>query len=91
MSDVENYIKKRKAQNPEYFKNFEAGYEKFKIGYLLQEARKEAGITQTAVAEKIGTKKSAISRIENHAEDIRFSTLQKYAHAIGKKIQLNIV
>jgi len=36
------------------------------------------------------TKKSAISRIENHAEDIRLSTLHKYAQALGKTLQVRI-
>lgn len=42
------------------------------------------------VAQRLGTKKSAISRIENHAEDIRLSTLRKYAAAIGKQFKLEI-
>lgn len=48
-------------------------------------------MTQDDVAQKLGTKKSAISRIENHAEDIRLSTLHRYAKAIGKKVNLEIV
>ncbi len=41
-------------------------------------------------AERLHTKKSAISRIENHAEDIRLSTLEKFAEAIGKRLTLKI-
>lgn len=48
-------------------------------------------MTQEEVAQKLGTKKSAISRIENHAEDTRLSTLDKYAKALGKKVNLEIV
>jgi hypothetical protein len=40
--------------------------------------------------ERLSTKKSAISRIENHAEDIRLSTLEKFAEAIGKRLSLKI-
>jgi transcriptional regulator with XRE-family HTH domain len=47
-------------------------------------------MTQEEVARRMGTKKSAISRIENHAEDIRLSTLRKYAQAIGKEFKLEI-
>ncbi|NQU03958.1 MAG: helix-turn-helix transcriptional regulator, partial [Syntrophaceae bacterium] len=46
---------------------------------------------QEQVAKKLRTKKSAISRIENHAEDIRLSTLVNYAHAIGKNLHLEVV
>lgn len=48
-------------------------------------------MTQEEVAQKVGTKKSAISRIENQAEDIRLSTLHKYAKATGKKVNLKII
>ncbi|MEK6756485.1 MAG: helix-turn-helix domain-containing protein, partial [Bacteroidota bacterium] len=43
-----------------------------------------------AIAKKLRTKKSAISRIENHAEDIRLSTLGKYAKALGKKLKVHL-
>lgn len=90
MDDLEKYIEKRKKQSPEFAQNFEVGYDNFKIGVLLRQAREEAGITQEQVARKLKTKKSAISRIENHAEDIRLSTLHKYAEALGKTLQVKI-
>jgi len=88
MSDVEKYIAKRKAQSEYFAKHFEAGYHNFKIGFLLRQAREEMGVTQEELASKLKTKKSAISRIENHAEDIRLSTLNRYAEALGKRLQV---
>ena len=67
------------------------GYENFKIGVLLQLSREQAELTQDQVAKKMGTKKSAISRIENHAGDMRLSTLKKYANALGKKVRFEII
>jgi ribosome-binding protein aMBF1 (putative translation factor) len=90
MSDLQKYIKKRKARDPEFAKGFDTGYEQFKIGVLLKQARKEAGLTQEELAIKLDTKKSAISRIENHAEDIKLSTLEKFAHALGKQLRLEV-
>jgi len=90
MSDVKKYIKKRKARDPEFAKNFDSGYEQFKIGVLLKQAREEAGITQEELASRLNTKKTAISRIENHAEDIKLSTLEKFANALGKKLKLEV-
>jgi HTH-type transcriptional regulator/antitoxin HipB len=90
MDDLDKYIKKRKKQSPRFAENFDKGYEQFKIGVLLKQARLEAGYTQEQVAEKLHTKKSAISRIENHAEDIRLSTLVNYAQAIGKHLHLEV-
>ncbi|MEA3347202.1 MAG: helix-turn-helix transcriptional regulator, partial [Candidatus Auribacterota bacterium] len=52
--------------------------------------REKAGFTQEEVAKKLHTKKSAISRIENHAEDIRLSTLENFAHVLGKELRIQI-
>ena len=90
MDDLEKYIEKRKKKNPEFAQNYEEGYEQFKIGILLKQARLNSGLTQAQVAHKLKTHKSAISRIENHAEDIRLSTLIHYAQAIGKSLKLEV-
>jgi HTH-type transcriptional regulator / antitoxin HipB len=58
---------------------------------MLKMAREEAGLTQEQLAEKLKIKKSAISRIKNHVEDIKLSTLEKFAQALGKKIEISIV
>ena len=90
MDDLDKYIDERKRRSPKFKKDFDKGYEQFKIGVLLKKARLEAGFTQEQVAEKLQTKKSAISRIENHAADIRLSTLVNYAQALGKRLHLEI-
>ena len=90
MSDLKKYISKRKKNDKEFAKNYDQGFENFKIGVLLRQARESEGITQEEIARKLNTKKSAISRIENHSEDIRLSTLRKYAEALGKQIRLEI-
>jgi len=90
MDDLDKYINERKKKNPEFAKNFDKGYEQFKIGVLLKQARKEAGLTQQQVAERLNTKKSAISRIENHSADIRLSTLETFAEAVGKNLRLEL-
>lgn len=69
----------------------EAGYENFKIGALLHEARLEKGLTQEQLAEKVGTTKSYISKIENNVKEVRISTLQKIVEiGLGGHIQLSI-
>jgi DNA-binding XRE family transcriptional regulator len=90
MDDLDRSVAEWKEQNPEHAKGYDEGYENFKIGVLFQLSREQAGMTQEEVARRMGTKKSAISRIENHAEDIRLSTLRKYAKAIGKEFKLEI-
>ena len=90
MSDLKQYVEKRKDSDPEFTENYESGSLEFKIGILLRQAREEAGLTQEEVAQKLNTKRSAISRIENHAEDVKLSTLGKYAKAIGKKLLFSV-
>ncbi len=70
--------------------NLGRGNEQFKIGVILKLAREEAGLTQEQLAQKLNTKKTAISRIENHAEDIKLSTLEKFAQALGKKLTIEV-
>ncbi|NEW84995.1 MAG: helix-turn-helix transcriptional regulator [Mariniphaga sp.] len=68
---------------------YEAGSMAFRLGVMLKEARQESNITQKQLAEKTGTKKSYISRIENGKSDIQISTFQKLIE-IGLEKQLNI-
>jgi len=91
MSDLKKYISKRKKTDSEFSLNFDDGYQEFKIGEMLKLARKETGLTQEDVAIAMHTKKSAISRIENHAQDIRLSTLQAFANIMGKELKVQLV
>ena len=67
------YGEKGNPKREEWEQQFEA----FRLGALLEEARTKLGMTQEQLAEKCGTNKSYISRIENDASDIRLSTLMK--------------
>ncbi|MFY9224268.1 MAG: helix-turn-helix transcriptional regulator [Blastocatellia bacterium] len=91
MMKLNDYITNRKKTDSQFAEGFDEGYKQFKIGVLLKELREEAGLTQQQLAEKLNTKKSAISRIESHAEDIRLTTLQRYANALGKKLEISII
>jgi len=90
MDDLEKYIAKRKKRSAVFALDFDAGYEEFKIGVVLRQAREQAGMTQEELAQKLQTKKSAISRIENHADDIRLSTLRCMAKALGKQLVVQL-
>ncbi|MDR1973601.1 MAG: helix-turn-helix domain-containing protein [Bacteroidales bacterium] len=70
------YGKRGTAKREQY----EAEFETFKLGAMLQELRKERGLTQEALAEKCGTTKTYISRIEHDVSDIRLSTLMRVIH-----------
>jgi DNA-binding XRE family transcriptional regulator len=69
----------------------EAGYESFKIGAMIHQTRIEMGMTQEQLADKVGTTKSYISKIENDIKEARLSTLQKIIEiGFGGKLELNI-
>lgn len=63
----------------------------FRLGVMLKEARKEANLTQEELAQKTGTKKSYISRIERGLSDIQVSTYHKLIETgIGKQLHISI-
>ncbi len=82
----QKYGKKGTSTREQYAEEFEA----FKIGVLIQEARKKQNLTQEELALRIGTTKNYISRIENNASDIRLTTLMRIIReGLGGNITLN--
>ncbi len=90
MIKFKDYLDNRLAREPELAANFWEGFEDFKIGVMLREARQKSGMTQEEVAQKINSTKSIISRIESHSADIRLSTLEKFVNALGRKLTIVI-
>jgi DNA-binding XRE family transcriptional regulator len=75
------------AEREEFDKETEA----FCLAQTLKEERKRAGLTQEELAEKIGTKKTYISRIENGKADIQLGTLFRIFEGLGKRVSLTIL
>jgi DNA-binding XRE family transcriptional regulator len=70
---------------------YEEEFEAFKIGVLIQEARKKRNLTQKELAIRVGTTKNYISRIENNASDIRLSTLMRIIReGLGGHLKLSL-
>ena len=90
MSDLKKYISERKKRDKKFSEGYDEGYEQFKVGLMLRQARESAGLTQEELARRLKTKKTAISRIENHAEDIKLSTLERVASALGRRLEIKI-
>jgi ribosome-binding protein aMBF1 (putative translation factor) len=88
--DLTKYVDDRKRRDPKFAEGYATGYREFKVGVLLRQAREEAGITQEDLARRTKTTKSAISRLENHAEDVRLSTLDRVARALGKNLHIEL-
>ena len=70
---------------------YEEEFEAFRIGVLIQEARKQRNLTQEELALKVGTTKNYISRIENDASDIKLSTLMRIIReGLGGHLKLSL-
>jgi len=90
MSDLKKYIDERKKRDRKFAEGYDEGYEQFRVGVMLRQARETAGLTQEELAKRLHTQKTAISRIENHAEDIKLSTLERVASALGRRLEVKI-
>jgi DNA-binding XRE family transcriptional regulator len=70
---------------------YEQGFETFKLGVILEEARKKKNLTQEQLAKKCGTTKNYISRIENNSSDIKLSTLMRIiSSGLGGHLNLSV-
>lgn len=82
-------------QRPGFTAAWDALEEEYATLDALLNARKTAGLTQEALADRMGTTKSAISRLEsslrNEKHSPSFATLKKYANACGKKLVVQLV
>lgn len=90
MGEVQKYIDQRKKTDLVFGDGFDEGYQELEIGVLIRQAREGAGLTQEQLADRIKSTKTAISRMENHARDIKLSTLQRVARALGKHIEVHM-
>ncbi|MDF2435828.1 MAG: transcriptional regulator [Bacteroidota bacterium] len=92
LTTFDEYIEKQYGRRgTKKREQYEEGYEAFKLGVMLQELRKGQGMTQEELAQKCGTTKTYISRIENNASDIRLSTLMRIiSEGLGGHLKLTV-
>jgi DNA-binding XRE family transcriptional regulator len=92
--DIKKTIAKAKMR-PGFVQAWDALEEEYAALEALLNARKMAGLTQEELADRMGTTKSAISRLEsslrNEKHSPSFATLKKYANACGKKLVVQFV
>jgi DNA-directed RNA polymerase specialized sigma subunit len=82
-------IREKLMADPDFVKEYHDLDEEFDLVKELIKARKEAGLTQIEVAEKMGTSQSQITRLESGKGTI--SSLRRYAKATGKKVKITLV
>jgi HTH-type transcriptional regulator/antitoxin HipB len=87
----EELLDMRYKQGSAERRDFEKRAQLHLVGEMLREARREAGLTQEALAAKIGTKKAYISRVENGKTDIQVSGLFRiFEEGLGKRVILYV-
>jgi DNA-binding XRE family transcriptional regulator len=82
------HLKNKAFKNAEVKAEYEKLEEEFALINTLITMRKKSGLTQDEIAQKMGTKKSNISRLEKGSSSPRWRTLQNYAHACGFEISI---
>ena len=91
MDDLDAFIHERTRANPAFPALVEAARERRRLLRELAAARRQAGLTQTAVAASMGTSEAAVSRLESGEVDPKVSTVERYAVALGKRVEWRVV
>jgi ribosome-binding protein aMBF1 (putative translation factor) len=89
--DLEDYIAERTDRNPDFSRLMAAAAERKRLLRELAAARRDAGLTQTDVAARMKTSTSAVARLEQGEMNPTVATLQRFATAVGKKIDWRLV
>lgn len=90
MDDLDRYARERAGREPAFAEGLERESAAFRVGVGLQRAREDAGLTRQQVAQRVGVKLPAVGRMETNAGEVRLSTLQAYAEAVGHRLVLEV-
>lgn len=88
---LDEVIEKRQRNNPAFGTMVEAALRRRRLLRDLAEERSALGLSQTAIAAQMGTSQSSVARIESGDADVKLSTLERYASALGKQVEWRIV
>ena len=88
--DLDRYVAERMKRDPEVADAYDEERREWELGQVLAKARERAGLTQEALARKIGTTRSAVCRYERQPTNLTLSTLEKVARAMGRKLVVKL-
>jgi hypothetical protein len=88
---LDEVVEERTARNPEFPAMVEAAERRRQLLASLAERRRQGEQSQTAVAAAMQSSQSSIARLETSATDARLSTLDRYAHALGYRVEYSLV
>ena len=84
-------LKGRMIKEPEFAKDYAEADAEYAVIEAMIRARAEAGLTQEALAERMGTTQSAVARLEGGRVSPTVETLQRYAKAVGKRLKVEML
>jgi ribosome-binding protein aMBF1 (putative translation factor) len=88
---VAELVEDRAARNPAFPALVDAASRRRELLRALAADREATGLSQTAIAARMSTSQSAVARIESGQADVKLSTLERYAAAVGKRVQWELV
>lgn len=88
---LEEVVDERTARSPEFPALVEAAERRRQLLGALAERRRAGAQSQTAVAAAMRSSQSSVARLETSATDARLSTLDRYAHALGYRVEYRLV
>lgn len=87
---LEEIVEERTKKNPEFAEMVEAALERRQLLRELAKRRARQGLTQEIVAERMRTSQSAVARMEAGEVDARLSTVERYAAAVGQRVEWHL-
>lgn len=88
MSSIDELIKKKKAESATFAAEYEKESQRLEVAIALTQLRKELGLSQRELAEKVGKPQSTIARIENGSMNPSFTILYEIANRVGKELHV---
>lgn len=76
-------------EDPAFMREYEALEEEFALSTALLKARADAGLTQEALAQRMGTTQSVVARLEGGRSKPSTTTLAKFAEATGTRLKVS--
>ena len=91
VDDLDRAIARRTAANPEYPVLVQAALDRRRLMRKLAATRERQHISQEVVAKAMKTSQPAVARMESGEADVRYSTIARYAEAVGQRIRFDLV
>jgi ribosome-binding protein aMBF1 (putative translation factor) len=88
--DLEDYITERTERDPELPARIDAALRRRELLRSLADERRTRGLPRTTIAARMGTSESAVARLETGEVDPRLSTIERFADALGKRLEWHL-